>query len=425
MAYTTSWTVTTYDSADNIQPGHWYSVRNKKLDGMSLGTVMSVFRDKTGNWGVLDGNLNSRFPGWIECDGRTLNVADYPDLWDNIKNTYGGDGAMQLNVNTKTYSGTFNLPNYHNRRIMGTGNVDGNSGASPIVVTYNAPDNPDGGGGSGDGFTAGSSGGNWFIDKVDAIADPPDEFVYSGGAATDSKFFKLGSLITTGSSEISGDIPVTISGNQSADIGPILPSFTLPPQHEHQLITGKADQIGVGWIPWGQPAFYRIGTGEIGSATYSQIGYNSVVSPGGEVNYSFNNYWPGAVQNSIPGLGTGGNHSASTVCNNNTGNVGSYNPGTLLSHGHYLAQSDFGDPTNVYGWGNTQSPLGGSSAGGMATTETTTINFSQSDIAMLANDATFELNPSKIVIPTAELVPENTVPLLTKYHRVKYIIKAF
>ena len=49
MAYTTSWTVTTYDSADNIQPGHWYSVRNKKLDGMSLGTVMSIFRDKQGN----------------------------------------------------------------------------------------------------------------------------------------------------------------------------------------------------------------------------------------------------------------------------------------------------------------------------------------------------------------------------------------
>ena len=32
MAYNTSWTVTTYDSADNIQPGHWYSVRNKKED---------------------------------------------------------------------------------------------------------------------------------------------------------------------------------------------------------------------------------------------------------------------------------------------------------------------------------------------------------------------------------------------------------
>ena len=144
MAYTTSWTVTTYDSADNIQPGHWYSVRNKKLDGMSLGTVMSIFRDKQGNWGDLDGNLDSRFPGWIECDGRTCNVADYPDLWDNIKNTYGGDGAMSLNGNTKTYSGTFKLPNYRNRRIMGTGNVDGNSGASPIAVTYNEPKNPQG-----------------------------------------------------------------------------------------------------------------------------------------------------------------------------------------------------------------------------------------------------------------------------------------
>lgn len=425
MPYTTSWTVTTYDSADNIQPGHWYSVRNKKLDGMSLGTVMSIFRDKTGNWGDLDGNLDSRYPGWIECDGRTVNVEDYPDLWDSIGNTYGGNGAKTLVSNTKTYSGTFNLPNYRNRRIMGTGNVDGNSGASPIVVTYNEPKNPQGGGSTGDGFTAGSSGGNWYIKKIDAIADPPDEFVYAGGAATDSKFFKLGSLVTTGSGDITGQIPVTISGNQTASIGPIQSGFTIPPQHEHQVVSGKADAVGVGWLGWGQPAFYQIGTGEIGASTYSQIGYNSVVDPGGEFNATFNNYWIGAPQNTIPGLGSGGNHSAAVVCNNVTGNVASYNPGQLLTHGHYLSNSDFGDPTNVYGWGNTQSPLGGTSAGGMATSEVIDITFSQSDLSLIANDATFELNPSKIVIPTAELVPENTVPLLTKYHRVKYIIKSF
>ena len=42
MSYTTNWSVSTYASADNVQFGHWYSQRNPKLDGMTIGTVMSI-----------------------------------------------------------------------------------------------------------------------------------------------------------------------------------------------------------------------------------------------------------------------------------------------------------------------------------------------------------------------------------------------
>ena len=424
MPYTTSWTVTTYDSADNLQPGHWYSIRNKKLDGMSLGTVMSIFRDKNGNWGNLDGNLDSRFPGWIECDGRELDVADYPDLWDNIGNTYGGNGQKTINGNTKTYSGTFNLPNYKNRRIMGTGNVDGNSASSPALIAYNPSD---GVSGAVDVNTAGCQGGNWYIKKIDAQGDPPDEQVYSGTGSSDSKFFKLGSLVTTGADNITGTVTFTITGNISADIGPVKDVIISTIPHEHQVITGQADQVPVGYVPWGAPptggAFYAIGTGEIGSSTYSQIGYNSVVAPGGEVNFSFNNYWAGAQQSGIPGLPSGGNYTAGVLCNNVTANVKTYSPGTLLPHSHYIGQNDFGDQANVFGWGNNSGA--GTAAGGLATNLTTEINFSQTDLGWTANDATFELNVSKVVIPTPALEPENTIPLLTKYHRVKYIIKAY
>lgn len=426
MPYTTSWTVTTYDSADNLQPGHWYSIRNKKLDGMSLGTVMSIFRDKNGNWGNLDGDLDSRFPGWIECDGRTVNVADYPDLWDNIGNTYGGNGQKTINGNTKTYSGTFNLPNYKNRRIMGTGNVDGNSASSPVVITYKAPDPASNA--SGDAFTAGAQGGNWYIKKIDAQGDPPDEQVYSGTGSSDSKFFKLGSLVTSGSDNITGEVTYNITGNISADIGPVKDIIVTVPQHEHQVIVGQADQVPVGYVPWGAPptggAFYAIGEGEINDATYPQIGYNSVVPPGGELNFAFNNYWPGDPQNSIPGLPGGNRYSAGVLCNNVTANVKTYSPGTLLSHAHYIQEgSDFGDGANVYGWGNNTGA--GTAAGGLATNLTTEISFSQTDLALQANEATFELNVSKVVIPTPALTPETTIPLLTKYHRVKYIIKAY
>lgn len=430
MPYTTNWTVRTYESADNVQPGHWYSVRNKKLDGMSMGTVMSVFRDNTGNWGLLDGTLDSRFPGWIECDGRTLNVADFPDLWENIGNTYGGDGAKNISGNTKTYSGTFKVPNYKNRRVMGTGNVDGNASSSPTVIPYNSAD---GATGTVDAYTAGCQGGNWYIKKVDAQGDPPDEQVYSGTAGLDSKFFKLGSLTTSGSAQITGEVTYEITGNVQATIGPLTSNIVSGPNHEHSVVTGQADQVPVGYVPWGYPptggAFYAVktpndaGEGEIGASLYDKIGYTSVVSPGGEKNFSFNNYWAGDQQTGIPGLPSGGNHSAGVACNNVTGNVITYSPGTLESHSHYISQSEFGDSTNVYGWGNESGP--GQAAGGIATTETTDINFSQTELALGANEATFELNVSKVVIPTPSLVPEVTVPLLTKYHRVKYIIKAY
>lgn len=248
MAYNTTWTVTTYDSADNIQPGHWYSVRNKKEDGMCLGTVMTIFRDKQGNWGDLSGSLASRFPGWIVCEGDTLQVEDYPDLWEVIGNTYGGDGAKTVNGNTKTYSGSFNLPDYRNRRLHGTGPVDGNQASSPTLVTYQGPDSNSPA--TGDAFTAGSQGGNWYIGKIDAQGDPPDEQVYSGTGQSDSKFFKLGTLVTTGADGITGDTNYNIVGNIQADIGPVKDLIVNVPQHEHIVISGQADQVPVGWVPW-------------------------------------------------------------------------------------------------------------------------------------------------------------------------------
>ena len=555
MAYTTTWSVSTYASADNVQFGHWYSQRNPKLDGMTIGTVMSIFRDKTGNWGTLDGTLTSRFPGWIECDGRTVDATEFPDLFDAIGAKYGGTATVSQTGNTKTYSGNFRLPNYHNRKLFGIGNVDGNSPSSPSIITYKGPDITQGA--SGDSTTVGSSGGNWFIKKIDAVGNPPDEQVYpgitepdgqivgfqlwqnediptngyvtkaigewvqrdeggvqnywntvndfqeadisvSGGSGTgfevriraeaqyeddgvtvgdsrfkvisvlnpgegytvgdtmgitfpsaapgggtisltqffriltvtdefttntEGKFFKLGSLTTTGIDGIGGQTEFNIVGNLSAAIGPLGGTPTIPAQHTHDVITATVDQIGVGYVAWATPAFYQIGTGEISSSTYSSIGYNTVVSPGGELNFTFNNYWAGDVQNNIPGLPSGGNASAGIGVNEVQGNMIVYNPGTLVTHTHYLQQTDFGDAENVYGYGNANG--GGTAAGGMATNNTTTINFSQTDLAIAANEPSFELNLSKTVVPTPSLVPETTVPLLTKYHRVKYIIKAY
>lgn len=421
MPYTTTWNVGTYNSADASDPGVWYSRKGKKEDGLAIGTVISIFRDRTGNWGDLSGNLDSRYPGWKECDGSTLSATDFPDLFDAIGNTYGGNATKTLSGNSYTYAGTFKLPNYKLRKLFGLGNVDGNAASSPIVTTYKGPDVNSTA--TGDGNTVGSTGGNWYIKKIDAAGTPPDEQVYSGVVPPDGKFFKLGSLTTTGADTIKGETTYTLTGNVSGVIGPIKETIVIPAQHEHDVVTAQNDEINVGCVAWGTPAFYQIGTGEIGKTLYPSIGYNSVVAPGGSVNRTFNNFWAGAVQNNISGLPSGGAYTAGIDINTVTGNVSVWSPGELKTHSHYLSLNSFGTPQNVYGYGNDNG--GGTAAGSMSTATTVTINFSQTELALSANEAVFTLNPSKKVLPTPSLSPENTVPLMTKYYRVKYIIKAF
>jgi len=421
MPYTTTWTVGTYTSADAQDPGVWYSRKAIKEDGLAIGTVISIFRDRTGNWGDLSGSLTSRYPGWRECNGDTLNAVDYPDLFNAIGNTYGGNGVKNLSGNSYTYTGSFKLPNYRLRKLFGVGRIDGNAASSPIVTTYKGPDPASSS--TGDGNIVGSTGGNWYIKKIDASGSPPDEQVFSGTVPPDGKFFKLGTLTTTGAEKISGETTYTITGNVSGVVGPVKETIVIPAQHEHDVVTAQNDEINVGCVAWGVPAFYQISPGEITKTLYPSIGYNSVVAPGGSVNRTFNNYWAGAVQNSISGLPSGGNASAGIDINTVTGNVTVWSPGELKTHAHYLSLSSFGSTANVYGYGNNNG--GGDAAGSMSTSTTVTINFSQTELALAANEATFALNPSKKVLPTPSLAPENTIPLLTKYYRVKYIIKVF
>lgn len=60
--------------------------------------------------------------GWAVCDGALLNIADYPDLFQLLGITYGGDGTS-----------TFALPDLRGRVIVDRNNaglVPGNSGGA-------------------------------------------------------------------------------------------------------------------------------------------------------------------------------------------------------------------------------------------------------------------------------------------------------
>lgn len=70
---------------------------------------------------------------FLECDGTVYNIAEYPDLFAVIGNTYGGDGVT-----------TFAVPNMSGRCSIGpaTGHVLGTTGGAE-TVTLAATDLPE------------------------------------------------------------------------------------------------------------------------------------------------------------------------------------------------------------------------------------------------------------------------------------------
>jgi hypothetical protein len=69
--------------------------RLKSQKGTAIGTIIS--------W---SGDITNMPPGWIICDGKTLEVDDYPTLFDIIGYRYGGSGN------------SFNTPRLLNRAIV-------------------------------------------------------------------------------------------------------------------------------------------------------------------------------------------------------------------------------------------------------------------------------------------------------------------
>jgi hypothetical protein len=66
-------------------------------------------------------------------------------------------------------------------------------------------------------------------------------------------------------------------------------------------------------------------------------------------------------------------------------------------------------------------PGNGSTLGGITSV---TRNISALISGIVTSDGKFEMSSSTPISTTALVVPENDIPLITRYHRVKYLIKA-
>lgn len=475
--------VTTYATAPDTSNifGQWYSApaviqsgtrKKRKEDGLTIGTVISITKDRSGNWGTLDGTDNSRFPGFLECDGRYLDPKEYNALWKVLGNTYGGDvvetpvtsGGV---VTDYTYTGKFRLPNYRNRKLAGVGRVDGNSAGSPSLTIAKGAD-PDGAS-SGDIQTPGASGGQWYIDEVDVSGTPPLEQVYDGTPEdTDGIFWSLGNLSTTGYSSVQGQTVYTIAGNMNVSIGPLNETLTPMPGHSHGAVVAQPTEVsGYSILRWGQNASTGwnpgSGTGSTLGSSCSNLAFfaaavqqsydqSKTIAPPPAQGYPssteyflnfFNIEYQGQAafrytwwqnnfgststhkRNDIPLDNTFGQSLASIAILAGNASATIFNPeGGQITHSHYLqVDTDYGIASNHYGYGN--STGGGATVGITGATSNVTVEFQQNNLGISSNDATFTLSNSKQLIPNVSLDPQKRVSLMNKYSRTKYLIKAF
>jgi hypothetical protein len=259
-----TWTVSNY-AVEPPPPelkGSWYSkknsfidnngdIRESKDDGYAIGTVVPILKKPDGTYGDLEGTisagkLDARFPGYLECDGSEYNVVDFPDLFFVIGNTYGGSG--DYDTQTKTYTGTFKVPDLRNRKLTGTGVVDGNKASSAFLPVE----------GGGSVYEPGGTGGWWYVDNVDVAGDNPYEQVLGDAGAntgTSSNFFSIGTVKTSFNAPIQADIEFTVFGGVTAQVGPLTETLVNVPVHTHLYVSGVTDgNTGDPLILWGQPA---------------------------------------------------------------------------------------------------------------------------------------------------------------------------
>ncbi len=280
------WQVSNY----NVAPpppdlkGAWYSkkgayintdgdVIESKEDGHAIGTVISVLKKPDGSYGDLQGTdseeigrRDARFPGYLECDGEEYLAAEFPWLWQVIKNHYGGDASYD--AGTKVYSGSFNVPDYRNRKIVGTGVVDGNRGSSALV----SPEDDK------SVNRAGGVGGWWYVDDVDVAGPDPDQIIISDDTndttGTESTFFSIGTVKTVFNSPITADVDFNIpaAGYVNATVGPLLDTAVNVPAHTHLYVTGLTDgNTGDPLIEWNVRGSSKLGN----HTTSSGIGQGS------------------------------------------------------------------------------------------------------------------------------------------------------
>lgn len=456
------WTVETYavapPPAANL--GVWYSNKVKKFDGYSVGTICAILKENViVGYGDLDGDLNSRYPGFISCDGRELDASLYRELYEVIGTEYGGSVSETFDAyGAPVYTGTFNVPDYRNRKLAGTGFVDSSRGNSAFLPVSTP----------GKGiFDVGAEGGYWYFDTVDAAGSLPLEQIEgSGQTGLQSQFFSLGTVRLEGLETITDNITFTITGSVTALVGPLGEASVRVPEHEHLYLSAvvegdggdplipfnidpgtsprgmmglnapERDSSPAAEIPWSQDSVVGLWSTFLGNnfaeeleRYYSADAWtdfstwikdnlptSQTADSGAQITLqqSFMVWWrsPRADSDSLP-LQTypasGTNQTACIDTEPSTFTISTYSPtsGTTQTHSHMITQNIVGNPQTDFTGGGLSGPgiIGAPYGSGLATNPNVEgqnnpvaaslqVAFDQSELFMDMTDAEFKFSSS-------------------------------
>jgi len=177
---------------------------------------------------------NDRFPGFIEMRGQYLKATDFPELARMFGTTYGGTiTGTYPRYNTND---VFRMPLTYAKKLMGTGNVSGNSGSVSVIPEY------DGDGTSGgDKNVPGSMGGVYNYIKSAQL--PPGSPGISGNpdgtadGAQNAETFTIGTFSTSGFDSVEGFVQPTFSGTLTYALPSSNDTFVTNPVHAHSAVS--------------------------------------------------------------------------------------------------------------------------------------------------------------------------------------------
>ena len=135
------------------------------------------------------------------------------------------------------YIGTFNLPDYRDRLVVGFGPVNGQGSATVEDALVNR---------------VGQTGGRWYISKSDILEG--------------ETFLTVGDVKTRGYSNITADILNYLTGEAGYKMGPLVDDyfFTKPLEHQHNILACQADEsLTVEYSPIPVDEYARLYTNSI------------------------------------------------------------------------------------------------------------------------------------------------------------------
>ena len=330
-----------------------------------------IFVDTNGNGASAVAN---NYPGWIYCDGSQHSVNDYPMLYDIIGDKYGGTSPSTVTLSDwgnpagTVQNAVFNVPDLRMKRVVGPGGVDGVGSITPDDAQMNV----------------GDVGGEWYISR-----------------ARQNEEYGVGSVRVSGYSECIGFISGTLGGTAEITIGPLQPRvLNGPPPHGHTVLTSERDQRNGG--DNGTPADVAQSSNMItNTAPISQ--FNPTQGTPAEHTHYLAEYSPVRT----------GTNSQFSYCKSepyySTADADAYTNTYGATKVNDGAVNDRGQTVNMF---ESQALTGANAV-------------TPAQAGMTLNEGTITMTPGEQLSVTAGVIPQTAVPLVLKYFRVKYLIKAW